>query len=53
MSANVIMLGYIIKATDFCDLETIEKALKKCISARKQHLLPKNMEAVGIGYALD
>ena len=51
--ANVIMLGYIIKATGFCDLEIIEKALKKCISPRKQHLLPKNMEAVGIGYALD
>ena len=50
LSANVIMLGYILKLTGFCELPIIEKALTKCIPPRKQALLPKNMEAIGIGY---
>lgn len=50
LSANVIMLGFIMKHTGCCDIPTIEKALAKCIPPKKQALLPKNMEAVSIGY---
>ena len=50
MSANVIMLGYILKVTGVFDLAAIEKGLVKSTSARNQSRIPKNMEAIKIGY---
>lgn len=47
--ANIILIGKLLEITEFSSLETLEKAISKIVPARKQHLVPKNMEAINIG----
>lgn len=47
--ANLIMLGALIKATGFAGLDTLNKAIAKCVPASKPELLELNMKAVAIG----
>ena len=47
--ANMIVLGKMLKETDFSSLKTIEKALAKCVPPRKEHLLEHNIRAVKLG----
>ena len=47
--ANMIVLGKMLQETAFATLSAVEKALGKCVPARKQHLLEHNIRAVKLG----
>jgi len=47
--ANMIMLGKMLQVTGFSTLDSIEKALEKCVPARKAELLAHNIRAVKLG----
>lgn len=47
--ANIILLGKVIRETQFAEDETIAKALEKCVPASKKHLLEPNMRAIRLG----
>jgi 2-oxoglutarate ferredoxin oxidoreductase subunit gamma len=47
--ANMIVLGKMLRETAFSTLNSVEKALEKCVPARKQHLLEHNIRAVKLG----
>ncbi len=48
--ANMIILGQFIKRTGIMDIENIDRAMKKVVSAKKQELFELNMKAVKLGY---
>ncbi len=50
MSANVILMGKLIKETGLFTFEEIRKGLEKCVPPSKAHLIDKNIEAMKIGY---
>jgi 2-oxoglutarate ferredoxin oxidoreductase subunit gamma len=47
--SNMIVLGKMLKETAFSTLESVEKALAKCVPARNEHLLAHNIRAVKLG----
>lgn len=47
--ANIILIGKLMEQTGFCTLETMTKAISKVVPAKKQHLVPKNIEAIELG----
>lgn len=47
--ANIILLGKLYKECPFCEEETIEKALLKCIPPKKAAMLEFNKKAIAIG----
>ena len=47
--ANIILVGKLLKETGFATFENVDKAIHKCVSARKQHLLDANMKAIELG----
>ena len=49
--ANMIVLGKMLQETGFSTLETVEKALGKCVPPRNQHLLEHNIRAIKLGMA--
>lgn len=49
--ANIILVGKLRKELAFCTEETLDKALQKCIPARKADMLGFNREALEIGKA--
>ena len=50
--ANIILLGKALKEAGFASLETMEKAIGKCVPAKKAHLLVHNVRAVKLGMSL-
>ena len=48
--ANIIVLGQTLKANPFCSFDVLAAALKKCIPAKKAHLLEPNLKALKLGY---
>lgn len=50
--ANMIALGKVLKETGFATMETLEKALAKCIPPKKAAMLEKNLKAIQMGYNL-
>lgn len=50
--ANMIILGKILKETQFATMESVKKALEKCVPAKKAHLIPSNLEAIELGMSL-
>lgn len=48
--ANMILLGKVLAETGIASLETVEKALKKCVPASKAHLIKENLRAVELGF---
>lgn len=48
--ANMILFGYVLKITKMLSLELVEEGVKKVVPAKKAHLLPKNIEAIMLGY---
>ncbi len=48
--ANMIMIGLMIKHSKALSEETIEKAMAKVVSAKRQNLFDLNMKAVSLGY---
>ena len=49
--ANIILVGKLRKELAFCTEETLDKALQKCIPARKADMLGFNRKALEIGKA--
>ena len=49
--ANIILVGKLRKELAFCTEETLDKALQKCIPARKAYMLGFNRKALEIGKA--
>ena len=49
--ANIILVGKLRKELAFCTEETLDKALQKCIPARKEDMLVFNRKALEIGKA--
>ena len=49
--ANIILVGKLRKELAFCTEETLDKALQKCIPARKADMLDFNRKALEIGKA--
>ncbi len=47
--ANIILMGKMLQLTNFCSKETMQKTIEKIVPPRKQHLVPKNMEAIELG----
>ena len=47
--ANLIMLGALYKATNFTSLDSIRKAVEKCVPPTKPQLVELNMKAIEIG----
>ena len=47
--ANIILMGKVLKETNFAKLESVEAAIRKCVSARKAHLVDVNMQAIQLG----
>ncbi|HZK39381.1 MAG TPA: 2-oxoacid:acceptor oxidoreductase family protein [Clostridia bacterium] len=47
--ANIILMGKMLALTNFCSMETMQKTIEKVVPLRKQHLIPKNMEAIELG----
>ncbi|MBE6903229.1 MAG: 2-oxoacid:ferredoxin oxidoreductase subunit gamma [Ruminococcaceae bacterium] len=48
--ANMIIFGKMLKETGFTTIETVKKALEKCIPPKKADMLELNIKAIEIGY---
>lgn len=46
---NVVLVGKLLSETQFCQAETLEAAMAKCVPARKAAMLQKNLEALKLG----
>lgn len=49
--ANIILVGKLFEEVGFCAEETLDKALQKCIPARKADMLGFNRKAIELGRA--
>ena len=47
--ANIILVGKLFKETGFCDRETLDAAVRKCVPPKKAHLVDANLKALQIG----
>lgn len=47
--ANIILVGKLFQETGFCSADTLDKAIQKCVPARKAEMLDFNRKAVKIG----
>lgn len=51
--SNILSLGLLAKASGLVSLETLEKALNNVIPPHRKQLIPKNIEALKLGYEYD
>lgn len=51
--ANILSLGILAKVSNTISVETLEKALEMVIPAHRKHLIPKNIQALKLGYEYD
>ena len=51
--ANILALGVLSRVSKLVSIETLEKALYNVIPARRANLIPKNIEALKLGYEYD
>ncbi len=49
--ANMVLLGKLLELTNLFTRETVEKALKKCVSPKRPQLIPANLKAMTLGGA--
>lgn len=47
--ANIILVGTILKHTDFSSFDAVKKAIDKCVPPKKQHLIEANLRAIKLG----
>ena len=50
-SANMVLLGRMLAETKMFSLETVQKAMEKCIPPKRAHLIAANMKAIELGMA--
>ncbi|MBQ8458723.1 2-oxoacid:acceptor oxidoreductase family protein [bacterium] len=51
--SNILALGILSKVSNLISLQTLEKALNNVIPPHRKHLIPKNVEALNLGYEYD
>ena len=51
-AANIILIGKMIKESGLFTLETIKKALEKCIPPKRMNLFSVNLKAIEIGMSV-
>ena len=51
--ANILALGILSKISGLVSLETLQKALSNVIPVHRANLIPKNIEALKLGYEYD
>ena len=51
--ANILSIGILGKVSKLISQETLERALNEVIPAHRKHLIPKNIEALKLGYEYD
>lgn len=51
--SNILALGVLSKVSKSLTLETLEKALNNVIPPHRKNLIPKNIEALKLGYEYD
>ena len=51
--SNILALGLLAKASKLVTLDTLEKALYNVIPPHRKNLIPKNIEALKLGYEYD
>lgn len=49
-SANMILVGRLLKETDLFTMDTVEKAMEKCVSAKHANLIESNLRAIRMGH---
>ena len=47
--ANIICLGKLWALTNFCERQTVDAAIAKCVPPKRQHLLEPNLRAFQLG----
>jgi len=47
--ANIICLGKLWSLTNFCERDTVDAAISKCVPPKRQHLLEPNLRAFKLG----
>ena len=50
--ANMIVLGKVLKESQFASLEAVKKALEKCVPPKKANLIESNLKAIELGMSL-
>ena len=48
-SANMILMGRMLAETGLFDMDTVQKAMEKCIPPKRANLIEVNMKAVSMG----
>ena len=48
--SNIIVLGQVLKATNFTTFDVLSQAVEKCVPPKKKHLLEPNLKALKIGF---
>lgn len=48
--SNIIVLGQVLKATNFTSFDVLSQAIAKCVPPKKQHLLEPNIRALKLGF---
>ena len=51
--SNILALGILAKVSGLILVETLEKALNNVIPPHRKNLIPKNIEALKLGYEYD
>ena len=51
--SNILALGILSRVSGLFSLETLEKSLNNVIPAHRKNLIPKNIEALKLGYEYD
>ena len=47
----MILLGRMLAETKLFDLDTVQKAMEKCIPPKRAHLIEANLKAIQLGMA--
>lgn len=50
-AANMVLLGRMLAETKLFSIETVRKAMEKCIPPKRAHLIESNMKAIELGMA--
>ena len=50
-AANMVLLGRMLAETSLFDLDTVKKAMEKCIPPKRAHLIEANLKAIQLGMA--
>lgn len=50
-AANMVLLGRMLAETGLFSMETVQKAMGKCIPPKRAHLIASNMKAIEMGMA--